>query len=206
MRGSCRACSAGRPGTWPRSSVPPTSARSSTGTIWWCCAVDGPSGRGGAGDNPASNRRPPVARRGDRTLPEPTGEGGATVRRLHPATGGAEPVEQGRLWHVVLSVAGEVTALAGLRAGLERLAHDHSFFLTARYAADHAEIRYWEQARDLHDAAAIALRLWGEHKASAKLPPWEIVGLEVVDRATYHQRVAEGFGEPTAQLGGVHPY
>jgi hypothetical protein len=123
--------------------------------------------------------------------------------------GEAEPGEtreQGRLWHVVLSVAGEVTALASLRAGLERLAHDHSFFLTARYAADHAEIRYWEQARDLHDAAAIALRLWGEHKVSAKLPPWEIVGLEVVDRATYHQRVAEGFGEPTAQLGGVHPY
>jgi hypothetical protein len=107
---------------------------------------------------------------------------------------------------VVLSLAGEVTPLATLRAGLERLAHDHSFFLTARYAADHAEIRYWEQARDLHDAAAIALRLWGEHKASAKLPPWEIVGLEVVDRATYHQRVAEGFGEPTHQLGGVHPY
>ncbi|WP_406198512.1 hypothetical protein OH807_14575 [Kitasatospora sp. NBC_01560] len=114
--------------------------------------------------------------------------------------------EQARLWHVVLSVSGPVTPLPELRAGLERLAHDHSFFLTARYAADHAEIRYWEQARDLHDAAAIALRLWGEHKATAKLPPWEIVGLEVVDRATYHKRVAEGFGDPPPQLGGVHPY
>lgn len=134
---------------------------------------------------------------------------GATVRELRPATGPAGPVpepEQGRLWHVVLSVAGVVTPLAALRAGLERLAHDHSFFLTARYAADHAEIRYWEQARDLHDAAAIALRLWGEHKVSAKLPPWEIVGLEVVDRATYHQRLTEGFADPPPQLGGVHPY
>ncbi|MFG2821288.1 hypothetical protein ACGFX4_17910 [Kitasatospora sp. NPDC048365] len=122
-----------------------------------------------------------------------------------PDDEGAER-EQGRLWHVVLSVAGRVTPLAELRAGLERLAHDHSFFLTARYAADHAEIRYWEEARDLHDAAAIALRLWGEHKVSAGLPPWEIVGLEVVDRATYHQRVAEGFGDPPPQLGSVQPY
>ncbi|MER7772093.1 hypothetical protein [Kitasatospora sp. NPDC096140] len=114
--------------------------------------------------------------------------------------------EQARLWHVVLSVSGEATQLSSLRASLERLAHDHSFFLTARYAADHAEIRYWEQARDLHDAAAIALRLWGEHKVTANLPPWEIVGLEVVDRATYHKRVAEGFGDPPPHLGGVHPY
>ncbi|GLW72214.1 hypothetical protein Kpho02_45130 [Kitasatospora phosalacinea] len=114
--------------------------------------------------------------------------------------------EQTRMWHVVLSVAGAATPLPELRTALEKLAHDHSFFLTARYAADHAEVRYWEEARDLHDAAAIALRLWGEHKASAKLPAWEIVGLEVVDRPTYHKRVAEGFGDPPPQLGGVHPY
>ncbi|MFE1321177.1 hypothetical protein [Kitasatospora phosalacinea] len=133
-------------------------------------------------------------------------------RSVAPGTGqvGQEdrgPVrEQARMWHVVLSVAGAATPLPELRTALEKLAHDHSFFLTARYAADHAEVRYWEEARDLHDAAAIALRLWGEHKASAKLPAWEIVGLEVVDRPTYHKRVAEGFGDPPPQLGGVHPY
>ncbi|MGW6916462.1 hypothetical protein ACWGB8_21945 [Kitasatospora sp. NPDC054939] len=146
--------------------------------------------------------------------PEPADAGGPAaarpVRSVRPERRAeAEPPagpEQARLWHVVLSVAGQVTPLTALRAGLERLAHDHSFFLTARYAADHAEIRYWEQARDLHDAAAMALRLWGEHKATAKLPPWEIVGLEVVDRATYHKRVAEGFGDPPPQLGGVYPY
>ncbi|GAA3009638.1 hypothetical protein GCM10020229_21590 [Kitasatospora albolonga] len=131
------------------------------------------------------------------------------VRRLRP--GAAERTEEpeppeARLWHIVLSVAGRVTPLAELRAGLEKLAHDHSFFLTARYAADHAEIRYWEQARDLHDAAAIALRLWGEHKSTANLPPWEIVGLEVIDRPTYHKRIAEGFGGPPPNLGGVHPW
>ncbi|MFF3074356.1 hypothetical protein ACFVSN_24470 [Kitasatospora sp. NPDC057904] len=152
---------------------------------------------GGRGDAPAESSGPPPQRPGG-------------VRRLRPdhRDAGEPPTvpEQARLWHVVLSVAGQVTPLTSLRASLERLAHDHSFFLTARYAADHAEIRYWEQARDLHDAAAIALRLWGEHKVTANLPPWEIVGLEVVDRATYHKRVAEGFGDPPPHLGGVHPY
>ncbi|MFD8480779.1 hypothetical protein [Kitasatospora sp. NPDC059673] len=150
-----------------------------------------------------------MVRRREEALP-----GQRSERRLTSIEGGRgveeqegvrEP-EQGRLWHVVLSVAGAATPLPELRAALEKLAHDHSFFLTARYAADHAEVRYWEEARDLHDAAAIALRLWGEHKASAKLPAWEIVGLEVVDRPTYHKRVAEGFGGPLPQLGGVHPY
>ncbi len=111
-----------------------------------------------------------------------------------------------RLWHVTLSVSGDEAPLAEVRRALEQLAHDHPFLLTSRYATTHAEIRYWEEARDLHDAAAIALRLWGEHRATAKLPPWEIVGLEVIDRETYHQRVAEGYGPPPAAPVGVHPY
>ncbi|MFJ8440619.1 hypothetical protein [Kitasatospora griseola] len=150
-----------------------------------------------------------MVRRREEALP-----GQKPERRLTSIEGGrgveeqedVQEPEQGRLWHVVLSVAGAATPLPELRAALEKLAHDHSFFLTARYAADHAEVRYWEEARDLHDAAAIALRLWGEHRASAKLPAWEIVGLEVVDRPTYHKRVAEGFGGPLPQLGGVYPY
>ncbi|MFD9728269.1 hypothetical protein [Streptomyces sp. NPDC059072] len=115
-------------------------------------------------------------------------------------------VEPSRLWHVTLSVSGKPAPLSEVRRGLEQLAHDHPFLLTSRYADDHAEIRYWEEARDLHDAAAVALRLWGEHRSSAQLPPWEIVGLEVIDRATYHQRVAEGYGPPPAHPVGVHPY
>ncbi|MFF1835738.1 hypothetical protein ACFVXE_16245 [Streptomyces sp. NPDC058231] len=111
-----------------------------------------------------------------------------------------------KLWHITLSVSGAETPLKEVRRGLEQLAHDHPFLLTSRYANDHAEIRYWEEARDLHDAAAVALRLWGEHRSSAQLPPWEIVGLEVIDRETYHQRVAEGYGPPPAAPVGVHPY
>jgi hypothetical protein len=114
--------------------------------------------------------------------------------------------EASRLWHITLRVSGSEAPLREVRRGLEQLAHDHPFLLTSRYANDHAEIRYWEEARDLHDAAAVALRLWGEHRSTAKLPPWEIVGLEVIDRETYHQRIAEGYGPPPASPVGVHPF
>lgn len=120
--------------------------------------------------------------------------------------GGREEPPASRLWHITLSVSGGRTPLSDVRRGLEQLAHDHPFLLTSRYAVDHAEIRYWEEARDLHDAAAVALRLWGEHRSSAHLPPWEIVGLEVISRETYHQRVAEGYGPPPAARVGVHPF
>ncbi|MFG2512995.1 hypothetical protein [Streptomyces sp. NPDC048584] len=120
--------------------------------------------------------------------------------------GGGEPRDLPRLWHVTLSVSGAPAPVAEVRRSLEQLAHDHPFLLTSRYADDHAEIRYWEEARDLHDAAAVALRLWGEHRQTAGLPPWEIVGLEVIDRATYHQRVAAGYGPVPATPVGVHPF
>lgn len=143
---------------------------------------------------------------------------GGTGDRLGRAAGAVPAGEAGergvrsggravsRLWHVTLSIAGEETPLPELRRGLEQLAHDHPFLLTSRYAKDHAEVRYWEEARDLHDAAAVALRLWGEHRSTARLPPWEIVGLEVIDRGTYHQRIAEGYGRPPAAPVGVHPF
>ncbi|MBB4892473.1 hypothetical protein FHS39_001484 [Streptomyces olivoverticillatus] len=119
---------------------------------------------------------------------------------------GAREGELSRLWHITLSVSGTEAPPTEVRRALEQLAHDHPFLLTSRYATDHAEIRYWEEARDLHDAAAVALRLWGEHRSTARLPPWEIVGLEVIDRETYHQRIAEGHGPLPATPVGVHPF
>ncbi|MFD9488660.1 hypothetical protein [Streptomyces sp. NPDC059991] len=141
-----------------------------------------------------------------------TGEDGPTLTSVGTGADIAEseereqPGDTPRLWHITLSVSGAEAPLKEVRRGLEQLAHDHPFLLTSRYANDHAEIRYWEEARDLHDAAAVALRLWGEHRSTAKLPPWEIVGLEVIDRETYHQRLAEGYGPPPAAPVGVHPF
>lgn len=145
------------------------------------------------------------------------GEGRGVVEGVYEESGAVvEPGVDGgagrtagagdRLWHVTLSVSGGEAPLDDVRRGLEQLAHDHPFLLTSRYAGDHAEIRYWEEARDLHDAAAVALRLWGEHRRTARLPPWEIVGLEVIDRETYHQRVAAGYGPAPATPVGVHPF
>ncbi|KUH37629.1 MULTISPECIES: hypothetical protein [Streptomyces] len=137
------------------------------------------------------------------------GTGTTTGTGTGTGTGAADGTPErpvSKLWHITLTVSGREAPLEEVRRALEQLAHDHPFLLTSRYATDHAEIRYWEEARDLHDAAAVALRLWGEHRQSAKLPPWEIVGLEVIDRETYHQRVAEGYGPPPAAPVGVHPY
>ncbi|MEV0278274.1 hypothetical protein AB0I22_18080 [Streptomyces sp. NPDC050610] len=131
------------------------------------------------------------------------GGAGTAETSSEPQPRGAE---ESRLWHITLSVSGAEAPLKEVRRALEQLAHDHPFLLTSRYANDHAEIRYWEEARDLHDAAAVALRLWGEHRSTARLPPWEIVGLEVIDRGTYHQRIAEGYGPPPASPVGVHPF
>ncbi|WP_327175794.1 hypothetical protein OG599_10990 [Streptomyces sp. NBC_01335] len=143
------------------------------------------------------DRSPPADRTSDRAEDRTTG---------HDPVAAKGEATQSRLWHITLCVSGTETPLGEVRRGLEQLAHDHPFLLTSRYANDHAEIRYWEEARDLHDAAAVALRLWGEHRSTAQLPPWEIVGLEVIDRETYHQRVAEGYGPPPAAPVGVHPY
>ncbi|MEU7135252.1 hypothetical protein [Streptomyces sp. NPDC046261] len=138
----------------------------------------------------------------------PRGTAGRTLTSVGSGDTGerADGDDVARLWHITLSVSGAEAPLKEVRRALEQLAHDHPFLLTSRYANDHAEIRYWEEARDLHDAAAVALRLWGEHRSTAQLPPWEIVGLEVIDRETYHQRIAEGCGPLPATPVGVHPF
>ncbi|MEV8127910.1 hypothetical protein AB0P07_28230 [Streptomyces sp. NPDC085944] len=181
----------------------------------------GTASRGGTGAHGGTGARPGGARSANRA----PGEERAPAEKRAPgekrapaekraltsvAAGdrfrGEEPEDTPRLWHVTLSVSGARAPLTEVRRALEQLAHDHPFLLTSRYADDHAEIRYWEEARDLHDAAAVALRLWGEHRQTAGLPPWEIVGLEVIDRATYHQRIAAGYGPAPATPVGVHPF
>jgi hypothetical protein len=102
------------------------------------------------------------------------------------------------LWHVTLTLAGEEQSPDDVRAALDRLAAERPFFLSGRYAADRAELRYWEEAADCGDACALALRLWFEHRESAALPPWRVVALEVLARDE-HQR---GEGAALAAAGG----
>ncbi len=92
------------------------------------------------------------------------------------------------MWHVTVTVGGAPTDPEQLRAALERLAAERPFLLSGRYDAEHVEVRYWEEAADCADAAAMALRLWPDHKGSAGLPSWQVLALEVVSREVYQRR------------------
>ena len=123
----------------------------------------------------------------------------ATTERASPT-----PAE---LYHVTLTMGGPQVSEAELRAGLERLADENPFLLSSRFAPDRAELRYWEEARCVDDAAALALRLWGEHRISARLPAWQVLGIEVIERATYQWRAGQAL-TVTALLpaGRVSPF
>jgi hypothetical protein len=110
------------------------------------------------------------------------------------------------MWHVTLTLAGSEVPEPEIRAGLQRLTEERPFLLSVRYAGDRAEIRYWEEAAELDDAAALALRLWGEHRSTAHLPAWQVAGLEVVDRATYQRRAMDSPAPSLAPAGGVRPF
>ena len=98
------------------------------------------------------------------------------------------PVEPRAMWHITLTIAGPVVAEPIIKCALERLSHEHPFLLSGRYSVDRAEVRYWEEATDVATALRMAVNLWEEHTESADLPPWRVVGVEVVDRETFHRR------------------
>jgi hypothetical protein len=132
------------------------------------------------------------------------------------------------MWHVTLTVVGEDLDPSEVKAALERLAHERPFLLSARYAGDRAELRYWEEADDCSDACAMALRVWFEHRETAQLPPWHVIalevlsrdehrltadlppwrvaGLEVVDRRTFQRRATDTPAPVLVPAGGVRPF
>lgn len=93
-----------------------------------------------------------------------------------------------RLWHVTVTVAGEPQPLSMTHQALMRLHQERPFLHSTRYDEDRAEIAYWEEGEEMVDAASLALRLWNEHRESADLPSWKVVGLEVVEQETYQSR------------------
>lgn len=110
------------------------------------------------------------------------------------------------VWFVTVTVAGDPVTDTAIRGGLERLAHEHPFLLSGRYAADRAEVRYWEEAPDARTVIDLALGLWAEHRGTAGLPNWEVVGVEVIDRETFHRRGRHvGGGPGLIAAGGVTP-
>ncbi|MGA8210862.1 MAG: hypothetical protein WB441_07740 [Nocardioidaceae bacterium] len=99
--------------------------------------------------------------------------------------------EVGRLWHVTVTVAGDGVEPLIVRNALRRLSEQRPFLHSLKFAAGHAEIMYWEEAATLLDASSLALRVWDEHRESAGLPRWEVVGLEVLERAVFLARGME---------------
>jgi len=75
-----------------------------------------------------------------------------------------------------------------VRNALARLRDQRAFLHSLRYDGDGAEIQYWEEAETLLDASSLALRVWNEHRDSAGLPRWEVVGLEVLERSVHSHR------------------
>jgi hypothetical protein len=93
-----------------------------------------------------------------------------------------------RFWHVTLTLGGAAHEPSVVKAALARLGDQHAFLHSLRFSADRAEIRYWDEAAEMLDAAALALRVWHEHRRSAGLPRWEVVGLEILERGTFTAR------------------
>jgi hypothetical protein len=100
----------------------------------------------------------------------------------------APHVSEPQLWHVTLMVAGDPFEPEAVLGALERLGRERPFFMSGKYDGDRAELRYWDEAADCSEACALALRLWGEHRESALLPPWQVCGLEVVSRDEHQRR------------------
>jgi hypothetical protein len=101
----------------------------------------------------------------------------------------------GRLWHVTLTVAGESVEPMLLRAALSRLREERPFIDTVEFTPGSASLNYWDEGAAMLDVASLALRLWSEHRDSAGLPNWEIVGLEVVEKSVREARTGT---RPTA--------
>ncbi len=109
------------------------------------------------------------------------------------------------MWFVTVTVTGDAVEPELVRLALVRLADERPFMVSARYRADRAEVRYWDESDGVAVAAAQGLRLWDDHRRSAGLPPWRVVGLEVVDREAARRRWEHEEHPSVLVLGEVRP-
>jgi hypothetical protein len=93
-----------------------------------------------------------------------------------------------RHWYVTLTLAGAEVEPLLVRHALTRLGEERPFLDSVRSSGTTAEIRFWDQGETMLDVASLAMRLWTEHRRSANLPPWEVVGLEILEKGLRENR------------------
>ena len=94
-----------------------------------------------------------------------------------------------RHWHVTLTLAGDPVEPLIVRAAMQRLSEQHQFLDSVSSTGDSAEIQFWDEGETMLDVASLAMRVWNEHRESANLPRWEVVGLEVLEKHVRDGRV-----------------
>ena len=97
-----------------------------------------------------------------------------------------------RHWHVRLTLAGTPVEPLILRGAIQRLDQERPFLDSVVSKGESVEIQFWDEGETILDVASLAMRLWNEHRHSANLPNWEIVGLEIVGKDLYDKRAANG--------------
>lgn len=104
------------------------------------------------------------------------------------------PGQGGRLWHVTVTVTGDPVEPLLVRSALNRLTEERPFIGPVGFTGQGASVSYWDEGDSMLDVASLALRMWDEHRTSAGLPSWEVVGLEVVEKSVHDARSRPGFG------------
>jgi hypothetical protein len=133
------------------------------------------------------------------------------VRRValerRPPVGLLEDVDESSpLWFVKVTIGGERLPVTQVHEELERLATDRGFVVSVRYEDDRAEVRYWDECADADEAVQQALSLWSDDEVPARLPGWQVTGLEVADRETARRQWDRGDHPCVFALGEVIPF
>jgi hypothetical protein len=97
-----------------------------------------------------------------------------------------------RHWHVTLTLAGEPAAPLVVRGAAQRLREERPFLDSVVCSGSSVEIQFWDEGESMLDVASLAMRLWTEHRGSARLPDWEVVGLEIVEKRLWERRSVSG--------------
>ncbi len=93
-----------------------------------------------------------------------------------------------RHWHVTLTLSGQPVELRLVRKAMQRLNEERPFLDSVEPTRDSVAIQYWDEGTSMLDVASLAMRLWNEHRGSAKLPDWEVIGLEIVEKKLRERR------------------